>query len=487
MTNTAISVQQASAKAEIAEPSSIRSASSWSGIFEPVPEVDVELQDIEGKIPDGLVGSLYRNGPGQRLYSNSFFDGDGMIRALHFRNDNSIRLQTRFVHTKKFLEEQRHQKQRFRTAGCNLPGGMLKNAFRRPADEANTHVFSHRGNLLAVEEGGHPWLINANSLETFGEEHFDGQLPKTVAFSAHPHYDATTQEIYNFGMSPGKQGMGFQCFKIDKNNRLTLLAKFACTKGSFAHDYALSEKWMVFILPPSAMSLPKFLLGTHSVFDSMSWNNSWGTQIILVPRAGGRATILETDSFSPGHFISAWDEGDDIVIDTNTTADMSFLDEVAQYKRTSWSSFRQLVTSRIRIDTKTLSCQRVVISNLPAEFPRIHPKHECQNSLWAYQAGNTKEGEGGLFKAVHKLNRVTGAVDVYNFGDECVSLEPVFVPDLRAREEDDGWVITYVYDNKTNKTDVVIFNAKCLSDGPLCTIRLPINAGTTFHGTWVQA
>ena len=37
------------------------------------------------------------------------------------------------------------------------------------------------------------------------------------------------------------------------------------------------------------------------------------------------------------------------------------------------------------------------------------------------------------------------------------------------------------------KPDVVIFDAKSLSDGPICTIHLPMNAGTTFHGTWVQA
>lgn len=465
-----------------------RSSQHWQSLFDDCPEVNIKIENenIEGKIPEELTGTLYRNGPGSRRFSKSFFDGDGMIRALRINGNNDVHYHSRFVHTRKYLKELGSKTPKVRTAGTNLPSGILKNMFRIPADEANTHVFYQNGLLLASEEGGHPWILEPDSLETLGEEHFSGALPKNVAFSAHPHYDNNTKEIYNFGMKPGKT-MCFQCYKIDQKQKLTMLAGFSCNKGTFAHDYALSGKWMVFILPPVAGDLKKFILGTASFFDTMKWHESWGTQVVLVPRDGGKAIIFDTDTFSVGHIVNAWDEGDDVVIDLGTVKNMDVLKSVANYRDSDWSEFADGFVSRIRINTRQKTLEKHHICEIPAEFPRIHPKLECQKSKWAYFASNTKAAEGGLFRATMKLNRDTGESDIFDFGEHAVALEPVFIPRKDSQKEDEGWVITYVYQSLSKSTDVAIFNAQSIKDGPVATIHLPVNSGTTFHGTWVNA
>jgi carotenoid cleavage dioxygenase-like enzyme len=43
----------------------------------------------------------------------------------------------------------------------------------------------------------------------------------------------------------------------------------------------------------------------------------------------------------------------------------------------------------------------------------------------------------------------------------------------------------YVYNSLTQTTDVEILNALDVASGPVASIHLPINSGTTFHGTWV--
>lgn len=461
-----------------------RGPSHWQGIFDDLQELDLTIDHISGKIPQDLVGTLYRNGPGKRTFSKSFFDGDGMIRALNIDAQGKVSYKSRFVQTHKYKKELGSKRQKVRTAGSNLPGGILTNFFRIPADEANTHVFHQNGKLLASEEGGHPWIMDPLSLKTEGEEHFAGQLPRQVAFSAHPHFDANTGEIYNFGMKPGKT-MGFQCFKIDKQQKLTMLAKFPAHKGTFAHDYALSGKWMIFILGPLAGNLTKFIFGFSSFFDTMQWHEEWGTQIVLVPRDGGPAQIFETESFSMGHVLSAWDEGDDVVVDVGTVGNMDVMRSVKNYRTSDWREFGDGEVSRIRINTKNKSIEKHTITSIPAEFPRIHPRKECVPSLWAYLASNTQTGEGGFFKATMKLNRETGNTDIFDFGDYKVALEPVFIPKKNAKTEDDGWLMIYVYNSQTQTTDVEILDALCVADGPLATIHLPINSGTTFHGTWV--
>ena len=115
-----------------------RTASSWQNIFEDVPEKDMELTEINGKLPEGLVGTLYRNGPGSRRFSKSFFDGDGMIRAISIDEKGKVHIRSRFVETPKFLKEKGSNKAKVRTAGTNLPGGFIRNAFKLPADESES-------------------------------------------------------------------------------------------------------------------------------------------------------------------------------------------------------------------------------------------------------------------------------------------------------------------------------------------------------------
>ncbi|MGI9598275.1 MAG: carotenoid oxygenase family protein, partial [Acidimicrobiales bacterium] len=63
---------------------------------------------LEGTLPAGLAGTLYRNGPGRfdrgGLRKNHLLDGDGMIQALTVAN-GTVRYRNRFVRTRKYLEE----------------------------------------------------------------------------------------------------------------------------------------------------------------------------------------------------------------------------------------------------------------------------------------------------------------------------------------------------------------------------------------------
>ena len=108
------------------------------------------------------------------------FDG----KRLHYRN--------RFVRTTHYLAERAADKPLMRNYGQQRPGGPLGNAFRTPANVANTSVQYHAGNLLALYEGGRPWQLDPDSLETIGEYDYDGELKSSYTYSAHPTWDPDT-------------------------------------------------------------------------------------------------------------------------------------------------------------------------------------------------------------------------------------------------------------------------------------------------------
>ena len=63
--------------------------------------------------------------------------------------------------------------------------------------------------------------------------------------------------------------------------------------------------------------------------------------------------------------------------------------------------------------------------------------------------------------------------------------EPVFVPRASAQSEDDGYLMTYVYDKSRNASDLVIFDAQDTDRGPVASIHLPVRVPYGFHGNWI--
>lgn len=52
------------------------------------------------------------------------------------------------------------------------------------------------------------------------------------------------------------------------------------------------------------------------------------------------------------------------------------------------------------------------------------------------------------------------------------------------KDEDNGWVITQVYNCKTHKTDFVVLDARNLAAGPIARVKLGHHTPYGFHGTF---
>ena len=119
------------------------------GVYAPVSqEIDAEDLQVIGKIPADLNGVYLRNGPNPRFAPEGryhWFDGDGMIHAVHLENGKA-RYRNRWVRTKAFEAESE--------AGRGLWNGVMENPKGNPfgnthglglKDSANTDVVFHRG------------------------------------------------------------------------------------------------------------------------------------------------------------------------------------------------------------------------------------------------------------------------------------------------------------------------------------------------------
>lgn len=83
---------------------------------------------LQGKLPSGLAGTLYRNGPAwterNGFRYDHWFDGDGMVHGWRFNGDGSLTHHGRMVATPKFTREQKAGRFQYPAAGTSVPGAL---------------------------------------------------------------------------------------------------------------------------------------------------------------------------------------------------------------------------------------------------------------------------------------------------------------------------------------------------------------------------
>ena len=92
---------------------------------------------------------------------------------------------------------------------------------------------------------------------------------------------------------------------------------------------------------------------------------------------------------------------------------------------------------------------------------------------------------GRSFPAIYKHDLQAGTTTEFNVGAGRHSAEPVFVPKEGATAEDEGYLMTYVFDETTGTSDLIILDAQDLSQPALAQVHLPVRVPYGFHGNWV--
>jgi all-trans-8'-apo-beta-carotenal 15,15'-oxygenase len=459
---------------------------AWMSVYQTPHEVNQPVTEVDGRLPESLAGTLYRVGPAKLDLAHHLFDGDGMVSAVRFRPDG-VHCASKFVRTGKYLAElhaDRPVRRGFGTLAGN--GGRLRNIRQTspgPSNAANTSVMFTAGRLLALWEAGHPWQLDPTTLETIGEMDFDGALDTRLPFSAHPHWDPRTGEIFNFGMVYGRKDW-VACYRIDKSGRLHHLAKIAAPGPVMNHDFIVTDRWLVFCLNPIRVHLIPFLTGGVAFGDSLEFHEDEATTIVLVPRAGGDPVYVEAPAWFQFHFAAAYDDGDDVVIDLSR---YQHYDDIAPYLkafRTSPSPRRAPTLWRYRVSPTTRRAEGHELSPQGLEFPQV----DGRRSTGGYQRiyGVLLDRDRGLSGRIGRIEVDTGQTDAWDPGQDKLVSEPIFVPRPDGAQ-DDGWLVAHVYDAGREATDTVVLDARDLAAGPLFTAHLPINAGVTFHGAWRRA
>lgn len=460
-------------------PADVRSL----GASEPLhTENDYRVTAITGEIPAELDGTLYRNGPGRWQDHTGrplhhLFDGDGMVSAFTIKN-GAVHYRNRYVRTRHY-----RGKSGTRHLGTNAPGGWWANVARPPVNLANTNIVEHAGRLFALWEGGPPHELDQATLETLGERRFGNELRWLGSYSAHPCLCPSSGALFNFGVEfiPTPH---LRIYRSDPAGKLRHYRSVSLPYVAMVHDFAITERYLVFLISPIIPDAIPVALGLKAIGDAMKYRPERGSCFILIPRDGGDVRRVEHEAVLQFHLSNAFDDRGDVVVDVITYDGGQLLDSIARF-RTSPLDRAPSELTRFRI-TESGRVIREQLSDRSCEFPRHHPDREGRPHRYAYY--NTRHHLGTMYDAITKLDLAVGAEDSYPAETVGNSFcEPVFAPRPGATDEDDGWLLSVEYQAGTHTSRLVVLDARSMARGPIASAELTHHVPQGFHGNFVAS
>src|SRR5579883_100052 len=499
-------------------------------------EFDYWIDDIEGEIPADLQGTLFRNGPGM-LDVNGHpihhpFDGDGMICAITFANGRA-HFHNRFVRTEGYVAEQAAGRILYRGVfGTQKPGGWLANAFDfRLKNIANTNVLYWGGKLLALWEAAEPHRLDPTTLETLGLDHLEGVLQAGEAFAAHPRIDPACYQdggapcLVNFSIKPGLSST-ITLFEFDLNGTLRRKHAHSTPGFAFIHDFAITPNYAIFFQNPVSFNPLPYLMGKRGAAECITFQPEKTTRIVLIPRntegAGlgkdkgstvkdrrpGSALTLQSLSFETHagfvfHHANAFEDGDAIVIDSICYNSLPSVESDADFRQTDFDALDPGQLWRFRVDLKTQTVHRELLESRCCEFPYVNPANVGRPYRYVFMgAAHAADGNAPL-QAITKVDLKTGQRELWSAAPSGYVSEPIFVPRFAGGAastrdasdhslsstavegaEDDGWLLTLVYDATHQRSDVVILDARDLTQGPIARLHLKHHVPYGLHGSF---
>lgn len=454
---------------------------------------------VEGTIPAGLRGTLFRNGPGlferDGLRKRCLLDGDGMVRAFRF-GEGSVRYQNRFVRTRKFREEAAAGKFLYPTWSTQAPGGIFANiGSGEYENQAGVTVVVRDGRLYAFDEFHPPYELDFESLESRGVSWLGLKEGSTV-LSAHSRIDRKNGDWIFYGLKYGRKTRLYLTI-LDRDGRLKKQQSVPLPRTFYIHDFFATERHVIFNFHPVEIRPFPVLLGLKSMTGAMEWVPERGNLVMVLRRDGeGAPTWLETETAWMWHAVSAFEDKGEIVADfvgyrnpDHFLGSDPALFAIMEGRRGNFAFPGEIRRYRIDLPGRRIR-QEILDAEHNQEFPFVNPLLACYRYRYGYFV-RMAHGEP-FYTAVARVDMATGRSDVYDFGPGRYCSEPVFAPKpgfdySNAGTEEPGWLMTEVYDSKAHQSCLAIFRADALGDGPLAYVNLRHHVPLGFHGFWQAA
>ena len=428
----------------------------------PVPD-ELDLQDlpVQGMLPTGLQGTLFRNGPNARFPRphDHWRHGDGMIHAFTL-TDGRVSYRNRWVRTARFRRE--------REAGAPL--GVLHD----DQGLANISVVYHADELMALDGAHAPLAICPATLRTLGPaRHGCGSADP---FNALPKLDPRNGELLFFGQSSlGASSCAIRCDSIDRSGNLAWRTRFEAAGAGRIRDFAMTPNFVVIPVPPAEESLLRQqpVAGTAAPYGSIAVLRR-GTDELAWTQAPARVCRV----------INGWEAEGRVYLDV-----MQHEGPTPSPPNPGSTGSRGSMPARPwrwTIEPGAGCARMIELCDIAGGFPRIDDRRAGLPFRFSTLCCRLPDAVDDGCNGLARLDHHTGAYALFAAEPQDALSEAVFVPHATEGGEDEGWLLAVLWSARQRRSELLVFEAAALEAGPIARVLLPRRIPSGLHGAWVS-
>jgi beta,beta-carotene 9',10'-dioxygenase len=445
-------------------------------------ETRVDRLPLEGRLPDWLQGSLVRTGPAKwevgEQTMNHWFDGFAMLHRFGI-SDGEVSYANRFLQTKAYRAAEEKGEivySEFATDPCRSLFSRVFSMFSpKISDNANVNLVKLGERYISMTETPIPVEFDGETLETAGVAYETPGLLTT----AHPHLDRATGGMLNYAAKVGPRNR-YRFFHVPPDGgepRVT--AELPVKEPAYMHSFGLTGRWLVLAEFPLVVNPISIPLSGRPYIENYRWKPELGTKITLIDRDSGEPTgPFETDPFFCFHHANAYEENGTVVVDACTYENAQIVEDLYLDRLRDGKPAARAELRRFRIDTSSGKVENERVAG-GLELPRINYGRHNERPyryVWGVDA------ESGWLDQIVKADVETGTRIAWN-EEGCSPGEPVFVAAPDATAEDEGVLLSVVFDSRSGRSFMLVLDAADLSE--VARAEAPHHIPYGFHGQFV--
>jgi carotenoid cleavage dioxygenase-like enzyme len=247
----------------------------------------------------------------------------------------------------------------------------------------------------------------------------------------------------------------------------------------------VTRNYVLFPVMPLTGSMQRAMAGKPA----FAWEPSKRSYVGVMKRDADVSSVrwFECDPCYVFHPMNAYEDGDKIVGDVMQYDAAPLFPDPDGRPGDPAKAIARLTRWTFDLTANTNSFKREQVDDLVGEFPRLDERRAGLDYRHGFFAGSSDPNPVDSFDTLAHVDLKKRKRSAYQLPSGDVLSEPIFVPRSGGAAEGDGYLLATVFRGAENRSDLAVFDAAALEQGPIAIAELSHRVPFGFHGNWRPA